>query len=109
MPMGVFDMKDNTRCRECAYHTRLSMIGDEPGCFYCGITGKARMLKCPAGDECEVFRPLEEAEDIRRKQFFDDNIITYGECDPWHMEEKKDEALYIGFRAYSGFGHGDRR
>lgn len=101
-------MKDNTRCRECAYHTRLSMIGDEPVCFYCGITGKARMLKCPAGDECTVFEPRGKEID-RRDAFFGDDVITYGWCEDWHKEEKEDEAIYIGFRAYSGFGHGDRR
>lgn len=104
-------MKDNTRCRECAYQTRLSLCGDEPVCFYCGLTGKARMLVCPAGEECTVFEPMGTEID-RRERFFNDDVVSYGLCEDWYEEKeqegKKDEALYIGFRAYRGSHRGDR-
>lgn len=103
-------MKDNTRCRECAYQTRLSLCGDEPVCFYCGITGKARMVKCPAGDECTLFSPLGTDID-RRELFFSDDVVSYGWCEDWHNkteEDRNNDALYIGFRAYHGGHCGDR-
>lgn len=104
-------MKDNTRCRECAYQTRLSLCGDEPVCFYCGITGKSRMVKCPAGDECTLFSPLGTDID-RRELFFSDDIVSYGWCEDWHHkteeEDRNNDALYIGFRAYHGGHCGDR-
>lgn len=101
-------MKDNRRCRECAYQTRLSTVGDEPVCFYSGITGKSRMLRCPAGDECTVFKPLGEEDIDRRQLFFEDSVITYGWCEDWHKEERKNEALFTGFHAYSNFDHRHR-
>lgn len=76
---------DNKKCRKCLYKTTLGHISDLVGCYYIGRTGHRR--PCPAGEKCTVFVPEEDRYD-NREQFFADDVVTYGQCNDWHKEDK---------------------
>lgn len=75
-------MVDVKLCEKCDYSAEFY---DTICCNYIGIVHRARP-KSGAG-QCTAFTP----KTLRKKTITDIALadMTYGECEPWHKEEKK--------------------